>query len=275
MNQNQLLREALRKVIAAHDENLAYIGEQMRTNGVKSLSLHGPVGVQAFRMLDAIKDARAALAQPVDGGEVVAWFKHGPYEDGEPLSCVFEDPNDDVNYSALVFKDPELRTSPPASQEQAIEITRLKAEIKRLEAIKRVSIPTPAMEQEYQWHWRQGYEAGKKASQEQAQQPQAQAQELPDERAAFEAEMRCEDVWGHRSLARNKSGGYSNWCVDLMWGVWQARAALAAKQERKPVTGPVTHGFGDVRPHVEHDFPDCAVFKNGKCTCFATNKRKF
>jgi len=39
----------------------------------------------------------------------VAWFKHGPYEDGEPLSVVFEDPNDDVCYSPLGFID---NTSP-------------------------------------------------------------------------------------------------------------------------------------------------------------------
>lgn len=40
----------------------------------------------------------------------VAWFKHGPYSDGEPVECVFEDPDDEVNYSALIFRDPDLRT---------------------------------------------------------------------------------------------------------------------------------------------------------------------
>lgn len=48
----------------------------------------------------------------------VAWFKHGPYSDGEELQCVFEDPNDDINYSALIFKDPELRTTQPAQVHQ-------------------------------------------------------------------------------------------------------------------------------------------------------------
>jgi len=52
-------------------------------------------------------------------------------------------------------------------------------------------------------------------------------------REAFEAEIRCEEKWGHRSLLRNKQGGYANWCVDLMWDVWQAAlAAPAAEPEQ-------------------------------------------
>lgn len=47
-----------------------------------------------------------------------------------------------------------------------------------------------------------------------------------DEREAFEGEMRCEEVWGHRSLKKKPDGRYENWCVALMWDVWQARAAL-------------------------------------------------
>jgi hypothetical protein len=46
--------------------------------------------------------------------EPVAWFKHGPYEDGELLSVVFEDPNDDVCYSPLGFID----SSPQPAQKQ-------------------------------------------------------------------------------------------------------------------------------------------------------------
>lgn len=65
-----------------------------------------------------------------------------------------------------------------------------------------------------------------------AQEP-AQAGELPDEREAFEAEMRCSEEWGHRSLKKRTNGKYENWQVDLMWDVWQARAALAA---RKPLS---------------------------------------
>lgn len=42
------------------------------------------------------------------------------------------------------------------------------------------------------------------------------------ERERFEAEMRCEDVWGHRSLKRDKSGRYVNSWVAVMWEVWQA-----------------------------------------------------
>ncbi len=41
-------------------------------------------------------------------------------------------------------------------------------------------------------------------------------------REAFESEMRCHEIWGHRSLVRKKSGRYANWCVDLMWDVWKA-----------------------------------------------------
>ena len=48
------------------------------------------------------------------------------------------------------------------------------------------------------------------------------------EREAFEREMRCEEEWGHRSLKKRQNGQYENWQVDLMWDVWQARAALSA-----------------------------------------------
>ncbi|MGQ0595819.1 hypothetical protein [Aquabacterium sp.] len=61
----------------------------------------------------------------------------------------------------------------------------------------------------------------------------AQAGELPDERELFEAEMRCGEEWGHRSLKTRADGRYENWQVNLLWGAWQARAALAA---RKPLT---------------------------------------
>lgn len=48
-----------------------------------------------------------------------------------------------------------------------------------------------------------------------------------DEREAFEREMSCEEIWGHRSFKKKPDGRYANWCVDLMWDVWQARAARA------------------------------------------------
>ena len=35
----------------------------------------------------------------------VCWFKHGPYEKDEPLTCVFSDPHDDDCYSPLYFYD--------------------------------------------------------------------------------------------------------------------------------------------------------------------------
>jgi hypothetical protein len=70
----------------------------------------------------AIKQALAAPVQPV------AWFKHGPYEDGEPLSVVFENPHDDVCYSPLGFIEPP--TIKPAPDLQAeLEATNRQVEI--------------------------------------------------------------------------------------------------------------------------------------------------
>lgn len=41
---------------------------------------------------------QAQVAEP----EVVAWFKHGPYEENETLACVFDDPKDEDCFSALI-----------------------------------------------------------------------------------------------------------------------------------------------------------------------------
>lgn len=49
---------------------------------------------------------------------------------------------------------------------------------------------------------------------------------MSTEREAFEAEMRCEETWGYRSLKRHPDGCYQNWRVDLMWDVWQASAQV-------------------------------------------------
>ena len=38
-----------------------------------------------------------------DTPRTVAWFKHGPYADGDKVECVTDDPNDDVCHSPLVF----------------------------------------------------------------------------------------------------------------------------------------------------------------------------
>lgn len=84
----------------------------------------------------------------------------------------------------------------------------------------------------------------------QATQEPAQAGELPDERAAFEAEMRCSEEWGHRSLKKRTNGKYENWQVDLMWDVWQARAALSA---RKPLADESTDHFVGVNKMVKID----------------------
>lgn len=60
-----------------------------------------------------------------------------------------------------------------------------------------------------------------------------------DERAAFEAEMRCEEEWGHKNLKRDKHGDYLNSWTGAMWAVWQARAAKASKVQPKWTVEPV------------------------------------
>ena len=52
------------------------------------------------------------------------------------------------------------------------------------------------------------------------------------EREAFEAEMRCEETWGHRSLRKHVDGRYQNWVVDALWTAWQARASLPAPPQQ-------------------------------------------
>lgn len=61
--------------------------------------------------------------------------------------------------------------------------------------------------------------------------PTPPAQAAADARDAFEAAMRCEETWGHRSLKKRLNGQYENWQVDLMWDVW--KAALATHQQRQ------------------------------------------
>lgn len=56
----------------------------------------------------------------------------------------------------------------------------------------------------------------------------------PSEREAFEAEIRREEAWGHRSLKRRPDGRYQNWQVDWMWDAWQARASLPTPQQATP-----------------------------------------
>lgn len=73
----------------------------------------------------------------------------------------------------------------------------------------------------------------------------AQAGELPDERELFEAEMRCGEEWGHRSLKTRADGRYENWQVNLLWGVWQARAALSARKPAVPMTPESIHMIGE------------------------------
>ena len=78
---------------------------------------------------------------------------------------------------------------------------------------------------------------------------------MSTEREAFEAKMRCEETWGHRSLKRRPDGCYQNWRVDLMWDLWQARAQV----QGEPVTvavdhfdnGPFEAYTNRIYPHVE------------------------
>lgn len=58
------------------------------------------------------------------------------------------------------------------------------------------------------------------------------------EREAFEAEMRCEETWGHRSLKKRPDGRYQNWQVDVMWDVWQARASLPTQPAQQATPEP-------------------------------------
>lgn len=84
---------------------------------------------------------------------------------------------------------------------------------------------------------------------------QATQTEVTDEREAFEAEMRCEETWGHRSLKRRPDGRYQNWQVDLMWEAWQARASLPAPQQPatpEPVVDVRCEGCGYMTHHREH-----------------------
>jgi len=73
-------------------------------------------GPDAFELITAIKQALAAPVQ-----EPVAWFKHGPYEDGEPLSVVFENPHDDVCYSPLGFIDTPPAAHPATEKSSAVQ----------------------------------------------------------------------------------------------------------------------------------------------------------
>lgn len=60
------------------------------------------------------------------------------------------------------------------------------------------------------------------------------ARPAQDDRAAFEAEMRCEETWGHKNLKRDKHGHYLNSWTGAMWEVWQAARAVPSPA--------VTHG---------------------------------
>lgn len=67
------------------------------------------------------------------------------------------------------------------------------------------------------------------------------------ERTAFEAEMRCEEEYGHRVLSRSRNGEYKSPYTALAWATWKARAALAASQPA-PVEARCQYcdGTGDV-----------------------------
>ena len=78
-----------------------------------------PVAEPLFKPLIDLHPGLAEELKAMDTAqqEPVAWFKHGPYEDGELLSVVFEDPNDDVCYSPLGFIDssPQPRKQEPVA----------------------------------------------------------------------------------------------------------------------------------------------------------------
>ncbi len=192
---NQLLRETLLDIKRRSNDFFSGKAKDAKSAGLALMEIE----IICNRAL-----THPAIAQPAEGGEVVGFVVREPQAGfADRLIGILKKP---------LPVGANLYTTPPASQGQAIEITRLKAEIERLEAIKRVSIPTPAMEQEYQWHWRQGYEAGKKASQEQAQQPQAQDLK-PYEKDCATCGNQELSAYSNtcRSCSRRADGSRANW----------------------------------------------------------------
>lgn len=54
------------------------------------------------------REIQIAMLKKLKAIEPVAWFKHGPYSDDEPMECVFDNPGDEDNFSPLIFQDVEL-----------------------------------------------------------------------------------------------------------------------------------------------------------------------
>lgn len=194
--ENQLLREALRKI--KHE---------------------------AASLADAQVIALEALSQPAEGGEVVDEIRHLLTE---TWGFAATPPRGKDNIGAALDLLDRL-TAPPASQEQAkwtdadSDAARLALE---LECLLLDTKDTAAVSR---W-WSSALEALElhrariNASHSQAQQPTAQAQELPDERAAFEAWAKKQSAKMHKDI----DGDYLNLGTQCAWLAWQARAALAA-----------------------------------------------
>ena len=196
--------------------------------------------VDASAALDRIGQiARQALAQPADGTQAAAYI-----ENGVLVHCTLP----------VGFTGP-LYTTPPASQEpkriNEVDLGPLKAELTDPEKAKAFLRNAGILNERDELTEAFGGKA----------EPAAQ-DHIPDagemvngltkaetdasasvsgltgapvgEREAFEREMRCEEEWGHRSLKKRQNGQYENWQVDLMWAVWQARAAQAAKAVPNP-----------------------------------------
>ena len=79
---------------------------ELERKGLEAHGLGKYIG-QPSQLADAFRQGVSWALSEAKKQKPVCWFKHGPYEGGEPLSVVFEDPQDDINYSALGYIDNE------------------------------------------------------------------------------------------------------------------------------------------------------------------------
>jgi hypothetical protein len=62
---------------------------------------------------DELAAIRAALEQPEPVQVPVAWLKHGPYDDDEPVVCVYQNPHNDDFYTPLYAAPQPAQASVP------------------------------------------------------------------------------------------------------------------------------------------------------------------
>ena len=99
-------------------ENLDYYEVYARISD----GINAHLNIQRERAEKAEAKLAAIRSQPAPvEPDTVCWFKHGPYSDSEPLICVFDDPQDDDNYSPLIYRGhyDSLRSALQRAQEEA------------------------------------------------------------------------------------------------------------------------------------------------------------